>query len=62
MQMLRAQRPDDRRAMAQRRFEQAELFVQRAKSFAETAPLTRPWVPASLLDASKAALDRKSVV
>jgi hypothetical protein len=53
VQMLRAQRPDDRGAMAQRRFEQAELFVQRAKLFAERAPLTRPWVPASLLDASK---------
>jgi TonB family protein len=57
VQMLRAQHPDDRRAMAQRRVEQAELFVQRAKSFAEFAPLTRPWVPASLLDASKAAFD-----
>jgi hypothetical protein len=57
MQMLRAQNPDDRRALAQRRFEQTELFVQRAKSFAETAPPTRSWLPASLLDASKAAFD-----
>jgi len=56
-QMLRSQRPDDRHALAQRRFEQAEEFVQRARSFAEFAPLTRPWVPASLLDASKAAFD-----
>src|SRR5206468_7380747 len=35
MQMLRAQRSDDRQALARRRFEQAEEFVQRAKSFAE---------------------------